>query len=170
MKKYYFSILVKNESGVLERISGLFSRRGYNIESLSVCATEQPDYSRMTIAVFGDEKIIVQIIKQLEKQVYTVKVRKIEEQDSVMRELLLCKCAVSAEKRQEILNICTIFKAKTIDLTKDSMILEITGTPSKIDAFIEVIMPYSITELARSGVSALERGESCLKDSTEENL
>ena len=163
-KLKYISMLVKNNSGVLTRISGLISRRGYNIESLSVCKTEDDRYSRMTISLYGDEREITQIKSQLQKQVDVTSVTELVEEGSVLRELLLIKIEVLAEKRSQILEVCSIFKARTIDLTQNAMVLELTGKPSKIDAFIDVLRPYNIIEIARSGVSALHRGNTVIKD------
>lgn len=164
-KMRYISMLVSNTSGVLTRISGLFARRGYNIESLSVCATEDDNVSRMTIAVKADEKQMTQIQNQLKKQVEVICITEILIEEAVLRELLMVKLEVPPIKRSEVLEICTIFKAKTIDLAQDTMIVELTGIPTKIDAFIEVIRPYEIVELARSGASALHRGGKVVKES-----
>ncbi len=162
-KLKYISMLVGNNSGVLTRISGLISRRGYNIESLSVCKTSDDHYSRMTISLYGSESDITQLKSQLDKQVEVSAVTELLEESSVLRELLLIKIQLEPDKRTEILEICTIFKAKVSDLSKQSMVLELTGKPSKIDAFINVLRPYEITELARSGVSALHRGNCVIK-------
>lgn len=161
---HYISMLVSNNAGVLTRISGLISRRGYNIESLSVCKTEDENLSRMTISLYGDEKQITALKKQLLKQIEVNGVTELCEQDSVLRELLLIKLEVTADKRSEIIEISSIFKAKTIDLTQNAMVLELTGAPRKLDAFIDVLRPYNIIELARSGTSALHRGKVVIKD------
>lgn len=152
------SILVNNQPGVLSRISGLFSRRGYNIDSLSVCATENENLSRMTICVLGTPQIVKQINAQLEKQEDVVKVMALENKNVALRELLLIKLAVSPEKRGEIVDLCTLFKAKSLDTTVDSMMLELTGSSDKIDAFIDTLASYQILEMARTGGAALERG------------
>lgn len=157
-------MLVNNNSGVLTRISGLISRRGYNIESLSVCKTEDENFSRMTITLYGDERELVQLKSQLQKQVEVTSLIELTEEEAVIRELLLIKLEVCASKRSEILEVCSIFKAKTTDLTPQAMVLELTGKPSKIDAFIEVLKPYNIIELARSGASALQRGSEAIKE------
>ena len=146
------SVLVLNRPGVLTRISGLFARRGYNIDSLTVCATENDDYSRMTVTVRGNDKIIKQIQAQLQKQVDVVQI----------------KISCAASQRSEIVDICTIFKAKPIDVSSDdTMIIELTGETSKIDALIDVLKPYGVLEMARSGGSALGRGGKTLR--TNEN-
>lgn len=163
-EKHVISILVSNRPGALSRISGLFSRRGYNIDSLSVCATEDDGYSRMTITVKGTDRAIVQIMSQLDKQIDVAKVVTLDDK-SVFRELLIAKISVTPEKRGEIVDLCTIFKAKTIDISPDdTMILELTGESDKIDAFINVLMPYGLLEMARTGGAALFRGKNCIKD------
>lgn len=161
---HYISMLVDNNAGVLTRISGLIARRGYNIESLSVCATEDVAFSRMTISLYGDEKDITQIKSQLVKQFEVGFVTELSPQNSVLRELLLVKLSINLEKRSEIIEVCSIFKAKTIDISNETMTLELTGNSQKIDAFIQLLMPYSIIELARSGVSALHRGIEIIKN------
>lgn len=162
------SVLVLNRPGVLTRISGLFARRGYNIDSLTVCATENDDYSRMTVTVRGNDKIIKQIQAQLQKQVDVVQIADLDRDDCVFRELLLIKIRCAASQRSEIVDICTIFKAKPIDVSPDdTMIIELTGETSKIDALVDVLKPYGVLEMARSGGSALGRGGKTLR--TNEN-
>ena len=155
---------VSNNAGVLTRISGLISRRGYNIESLSVCKTEDENLSRMTISLFGDDRQITALKNQLLKQIEVNGVTELAEDNSILRELLLIKLEITPEKRSEIIEISSIFKAKTIDLSQNAMVLELTGNPRKIDAFIDVLRPYDIIELARSGTSALHRGQTIIKD------
>lgn len=163
-KQHTISILVSNRPGVLARISGLFSRRGYNIDSLSVCATEDDNFSRMTVTVCGNDKILNQILNQLEKQVDVVKLADFEANKSVFRELLIIKINCTPAQRSEIVDICTIFKAKTIDISADdTMIIELTGITSKIDALIEILKPYGVLEMARAGGAALERGAGTLR-------
>lgn len=158
------SILVQNRPGVLTRISGLFSRRGYNIDSLSVCATEDDNFSRMTITVRGNDRILTQIMNQLDKQVDVVKVADFDSIKSIFRELLIVKIKCSAKQRTEIVDICTIFKAKTIDISADdTMIIELTGETQKIDALIDILKPYGVLEMARTGGAALERGAHTLR-------
>lgn len=157
MKNAMISILVKNRVGVLSRISALFSRRGYNIESLAVCATENSSFSRMTITVENDRHLVDQIKKQLEKQEDVLSVAELNENNAVSRELLIIKLKIVGN-RNEIIDICSIFKAKTIDISVDTMTLELTGRDDKINAFIDVLKPYEILEMSRSGVSALQRG------------
>lgn len=163
------SILVNNQPGVLSRISGLFSRRGYNIDSLSVCATEDERYSRMTICVLGTQQIIRQIIAQLEKQEDVVKVMGYDSRNVAMRELLLIKLSIAPEKRGEIVDLCTLFKAKSLDTTVDSMMLELTGNTDKIDAFIQTLTSYKILEMARTGGAALERGNRVMSEQIDED-
>lgn len=163
-KKYTIGALVSNKSGVLTRISGLFSRRGYNIESLSVCATEDPEISRMTVILIGDEYMLYQMIRQMDKLEDVKKIGCADELDCVYRELLLAKVNASPEARGQIGIINDIYKAKVVDLSPDTMILELTGDPEKLDAFVKVIEPYGILEMQRTGVTVLARGRHTLKD------
>lgn len=164
MKKYTISALVSNKSGVLTRISGLFARRGYNIESLSVCATEDEELSRMTIILIGDEYMLYQMIKQMDKLGDVKKIGCANELDCVYRDLCLVKVCATADVRNQIIEIKEIYKAKVVDLSIDTMILEITGDPDKLDAFLKVIEPYGILEMQRTGVTVLARGRHTLKD------
>ena len=165
MTNAMLSILVKNRVGVLSRVAALFSRRGYNIESLSVCATEISEVSRMTITVANDRHMVEQIKKQLLKQEDVLFVKELNAENSVSRELLLVKLKTESEKRCEtVINICSIFKAKTVDITIGTMTLELTGRKDKIDAFLEVLHNFEIIEMARSGVSALQRGDETIKE------
>lgn len=166
-KKYTISALVSNKSGVLTRISGLFTRRGYNIESFTGCATEDPELSRLTIILIGDEYVLQQMIKQMSKLEDVIKVGCADEIDCIYRELMLVKVQASPEKRSQIIEINQIYKAKTVDLSPDTMILEITGAPEKLEAFLKVIEPYGILEMQRTGVTVLARGAYTLKDSSE---
>ena len=164
VKRYTIGALVANKSGVLTRISGLFARRGYNIESISACATEDSDISRLTIILNGDDYVLYQMIKQLDKLEDVIKIGCADELDCVYRELALIKVTAPAEKRRLIVEATEIYKAKVVDLSPDTMILEITGDPSKLDAFIKVIEPYGILEMQRTGVTVLARGKHTLKD------
>lgn len=168
-KKHLISALVKNESGVLTRISGLFSRRAYNIDSLAVCVTEDEHFSRMTIVATADDATISQIIKQLDKLVDVIKVTELDTSVAVLRELLMVKLTISPAQRTEIETTCTIYKAKIIDLSRESIIVEITGEPSKIDGFLEVVKDYGIIEMARTGLNALERGNASINDLVDYN-
>ncbi len=164
MKKYTITALVANKSGVLTRVSGLFARRGFNIESLCVCATEDETLSRMTIVLNGDEYILSQMTKQMDKLIDVKKISVADENDSVFRELLLIKVAAPAEKRSELIEIKDVYKAKIVDLSPESLVFEITGDPVKLDGFIGIVKPYGILEMARTGVTALARGDKKLKD------
>ena len=164
VKKYTIGALVSNKSGVLTRISGLFARRGYNIESLTVCATEDPEISRMTIILKGDEYMLYQMIRQMDKLEDVKKIGCANELDCVYRQLLLVKVKADAEARSQLALIKEIYKAKIVDLSIDTMILELTGDPEKLDAFIRVTEPYGILEMQRTGVTVLARGAHTLKD------
>lgn len=149
---------VENKYGVLARVSGLFMRRGFNIDSLTVGETEDPRFSRMTITLNGDEHVRDQLINQL-KKLYNIKaVELLEEGRCVERELTIVKVANTPENRNEIMTAVEIYRAKIIDYSKDAMSIEVTGEPSKIKAFIEVIEPLGIIEMCRTGVVALQRG------------
>ncbi len=156
--KHTIFALVENKFGVLAKISGLFSARGYNIDSLAVGETEIPDISRMTIVVKGDEKILEQVTKQLNKLPDVIKVRDFLNTEYVERDLILIKVAVDKRLRPEILEIASIFRTKIVDVAHDSLTIEMTGDENKIKAFIELMRPYKIIELARTGIIALERG------------
>lgn len=158
MEKVVFSILVDNTSGVLSRIAGLFSRRGYNIDSLTVGETADPRYSRMTVVARGDEQILDQIVKQLAKLIDVVDIKVLEEESSVNRELVLVKVRADAADRQSIIAIANVFRGNIIDVGKDSLIIELTGQQSKLDAFVELLRGYEILELARTGITGLSRG------------
>ena len=158
MKKRVLSLLVDNTSGVLSRVAGLFSRRGYNIDSLTVGETADPRYSRMTVVVSGDEQILDQITKQLAKLIDVVDIKILEEGTSVSRELVLVKVRVDAEQRQSLIAIVNVFRGNIIDVGTDSMIVELTGQQSKLDAFLQLLGGHEILELARTGITGLSRG------------
>jgi acetolactate synthase-1/3 small subunit len=158
MDRYVLSALVQNHAGVLSRVSGLFSRRGYNIDSLTVGETQEPGVSRMTIVVRGDEATIEQIQKQLEKLVEVGAVRRLESGKAVYRELALIKVAASQESRPAIVQIASIFRARIVDVSNATLTIEVTGDQGKVDGLIELLAPYGICELARTGIAALERG------------
>jgi acetolactate synthase-1/3 small subunit len=157
-------MLVENHAGVLSRVSGLFSRRGYNIDSLSVGVTEDPDYSRITVVTRGDDMVIEQICRQVAKLVDAVKVKELLPDESVYRELALIKVRAEAGKRAEIAGITDIFRANIIDVSATSMTVEITGDQSKIAAFTELMAPYGLMETARTGLIGLERGPEVIKN------
>lgn len=158
MRRMVLSILVENTSGVLSRVSGLFSRRGYNIDSLSAGVTEDPRYSRMTVVVTGNDEILEQIEKQLAKLVDVKEIVELKEGASVCRELILVKVAVTAEQRQQVIAVADIFRAKIVDVSPDSLMMELTGNQAKVDAFINLLEGYKITELVRTGITGLARG------------
>ena len=158
MNRRVLSLLVDNTSGVLSRVAGLFSRRGYNIDSLTVGETADPRYSRMTVVARGDEQILDQIVKQLAKLIDVVDIKVLEEQSSVNRELVLVKVRADAADRQSIIAIANVFRGSIIDVGKDSLIIELTGQQSKLDAFVELLRGYEILELARTGITGLSRG------------
>ena len=157
MKRFIIAALVENKYGVLTRVSGLFMRRGFNIDSLTVGETDDPAYSRITITLCGDDYIREQFINQL-KKLYNVKnVKYLEEKKSVERELKLVKVKNSPENRSEVMAAADIYRAKIIDYNPKTLCVEVTGEPSKINAFIDVVKPLGIIELCRTGVVALER-------------
>ena len=163
MQNRVFQLLVDNNAGVLSRISGLFSRRGYNIESITAGVTADPRFTRITIVSSGDEMILEQIEKQLAKLEDVIDIKKLKEGDSVCRELILIKISVKPSQRQPIISIAEIFKAKIVDVTNDSMMIELIGMQSKLDAFLELLGDYEILELARTGITGLNRGTSDVK-------
>ncbi len=158
MKKMVLSLLVDNTSGVLSRVSGLFSRRGYNIDSLSVGVTENPKFSRMTVAVSGDDRILSQIKKQLLKLEDVISITELKDGASVCRELLLVKIKATTEERQQIISLADVFRAKVVDVSKESVMIEITGNISKVEAFITLIDGFTIEEMVRTGLTGLTRG------------
>jgi acetolactate synthase-1/3 small subunit len=150
--------LVENQPGVLSHVAGLFSRRGYNIESLAVGQTEDPSVSRITLVVEGDEKVIEQVSKQLNKQVEVIKVNDITNEETVDRQLLLLKVAADTAVRQEIMQIVEIFRCRIVDIGRRSLIVEATGDEEKIEAIIKSLRPFGIQELVRTGKVAMVRG------------
>lgn len=167
MEKHVLSALVKNSSGVLSRVSGLFSRRGYNIDSLTVGRTEDPSISRMTITLMGDENVLEQVKKQLNKLEDVVRVIDFKASESVYRELALIKVRANAENRAAINETVKIFRSKIIDISTDTLTIELTGDEEKITALINLMEEYGIEELVRTGVTALQRGEKTIKNSVE---
>ena len=152
------SLLVENTSGVLSRVSGLFSRRGYNITSLTVGETADPAYSRMTVVAEGDEQILEQIKKQLGKLIDVLDIRNLEPDSSVNRELILVKVKVADDQRQDVITMANVFRGSIVDVGTDSLIIELTGQQNKLDAFIRLLKNYEILELARTGITGLGRG------------
>ncbi len=164
IKKHTLSVLVNNHMGVLSRVAGLFSRRGYNIESLSVGVTENKDISRMTIVVFCDDDIFYQIKTQLSKLMDVITICELDDMQIVKRELALIKINAKSEKRTQILEIANIFRAHVVDVTNSSMILEVTGDNEKVDAIISMLNEFGIKEAICTGVTAIARGDSELKN------
>lgn len=158
MRKKVFQLLVDNTSGVLSRISGLFSRRGYNIESITAGVTADPRFTRITIVTSGDDEILDQIEKQVAKLVDVRDIKELAPENSVYRELALIKVKTNQEQRQGVIAIADIFRAKIIDVASDSLIVELTGNQDKIDAFMNLLEGYEILELARTGIAGLGRG------------
>lgn len=158
MKRQVLSILVENTAGVTSRISGLFSRRRYNIDSFSSGVTADPRFTRITIVTSGDELVLEQIEKQLAKLEDVLDIKKLEPDNSVTRELIMVKIRAKDTDRQAILNVTEIFHGKVVDVTHDSMIIELTGKQAKIDSFLDLLQGYEILELARTGLTGLTRG------------
>lgn len=158
MQKFILSVTVQNNAGVLARVSSLFGRRGYNIDSLTVSATNDPRVSRMSIIVQGDEVILEQIIKQLDKLEEVMRVDHIEEHDSVCSELVFVKLRAQAPStRDDIRQLCSLYEGRIVDSTEDELIVELANVPSRIDAFLDVISNFEIVEMSRSGVTAIRR-------------
>src|SRR5215204_4770338 len=162
--RHVISALVMNEPGVLARVAGMFSARGFNIDSLVVGRTENPELSRMTIVVNADDNSLEQVRKQLAKLVEVVKVRDFKGTAYVERDLLLMTVNATPEKRTEIIEIVTLFRGKIVDVSKESLMVELSGTEEKLEACLELLKPYGIEELARTGVIAMARGTQTAKD------
>ena len=152
------SILVENTAGVLSRVAGLFARRGYNIDSLTVSETETTGRSRMTIVVSGEDEVLEQIHKQLAKLIEVKEIIELKPGASVCRELILVKVAVDASQRQQVIAVTDIFRAKIVDVAVDSLMIEITGNQQKLDAFISLLEGFEVKELVRTGITGLTRG------------
>lgn len=161
-KKAIISLLVENNANVLSRVIMLFGRRGYNIDSLTVSETNDPGISRITLTATGDDGIIEQILLQTKKLV-EVKAVQIQDQGAILRELLLVKIAVNDDQRAGVREICDVYKASIVDFSSSSMVCELTGKPSKIDGFLEVISRYQILEQCRTGVTAMDHGDKIMK-------
>ena len=158
-QSHTISVLVRNRPGVLARVAGLFSRRSFNIDSLAVSTTQSPDVSRMTIVVQGDERVLDQICKQLRKLIDVLKVQDHRGEELVDRELALIKVATSAQSRGEIMQIVDIFRAQIVDLAANSVVVQVTGDSDKIDALIELLRPFGVKEMMRTGKIVLSRGD-----------
>lgn len=158
MSMHTLSVLVENKPGVLARVAGLFSRRGFNIESLSVGTTESPQVSRMTIVVDAEHSPLEQVTKQLNKLIHVLKIVELEPADAVQRELQLIKVAATGTTRGEIIEIADVFRAKVVDVDVEAVTVEVTGSSDKLEALVRLLEPYGIRELVRSGMIALGRG------------
>ncbi len=168
MAKHTLSVLVENHSGVLSRVAGLFSRRGFNIDSLAVGVTENPDISRMTIVVDGDEYTVEQVSKQLNKLIDVIKIKKLEPDDSVSRELALIKVNANAETRGEIIQLVEVFRANIVDVSKNTLTVEASGGVQKVNALEDMLRQFGIKEIVRTGTIAIERGSKHIKVGSED--
>lgn len=158
MRKQVYSLLVDNNPGVLSRIAGLFSRRGYSIDSITAGMTADPRFTRITVVSSGDELILSQIEKQVRKLEDVREIKLLQDEDSVYRELIMVKLRVNAQQRPEVTSVAEIFRAKIVDVDMDSLMIELTGNQSKLDAFLNLLDGYEILELARTGITGLSRG------------
>jgi acetolactate synthase-1/3 small subunit len=159
-RKHILSILVENKPGVLTRIAGLFARRGFNISTLAVGPTDDPSVSRVTLTLDGAKHPIDQVTKQLHKLVNVLKIRDLEPEETLARELALFKVNADGTARAEVMQICEIFRAKVVDVTKRSVVVEVTGTFEKVEAFERLVRPFGLIEMARTGEIAISRGRS----------
>ena len=159
VNRYTVGVLVDNEPGVLSRVSGLFFRRGFNIDSLAVGMTQDPEVSRITIVVKGDEQKVEQLVQQLYKLICVQKVQVLSQRNSVERQLLLVKVKADVSEREGLMRLVDIFKAKVLDVTKNSMVLQVSGDNDKLASMLSLLADYGILELVRTGVVALERGD-----------
>ena len=164
MGKHIFSILVDNKPGVMTRVSSMFTRRGFNIDTLTVGETESPEYSRMTVSMIGDDYSKDQVVKQLSKLHDVKQVQVMERDETVTRELLLIKVKNDSSTRQDVLAAVDVFRSKIVDYSPDALCIELTGETTKLNAFIELVKPFGIMEICRTGIVALERGGNCLKN------
>jgi len=163
MEKYTIAILVNNQSGVLNRVTSMFRRRQFNISCLTVSETESPDYSRITILFEGEESIKKQLINQFYKLPDVISIKELHNEDSVSRELLLIKVMNSPENREEIRAAAEAFEAKTVDYSRDFLVLQVTGERRHIDDFINVMRDFGIVEICRTGIVALQRGDATIR-------
>ncbi|MEE1019559.1 MAG: acetolactate synthase small subunit [Acutalibacteraceae bacterium] len=164
MKKFIIGMLVENKFGVLNRISGMFSRRGFNIDSLTVGVTENEELSRMTVTMTGDDYARDQMIKQLSKIQEVREIKQMNSDESVIRELVILKVKTTSENRHEVMDAINVFHAKITDYSPTAICLEITGETAKLDAFIEIVRPFGIIEMCRTGAVAMQRGNASLKE------
>ena len=158
MRRQVFSLLVDNNPGVLSRIAGLFSRRGYSIDSITAGMTADPRFTRITVVASGDELILSQIEKQVRKLEDVREIKVLKDDESVFRELIMVKVRVNAQQRNEVISVADIFRAKIVDVDKESLMIELTGNQSKLEAFLNLLDGYEIRELARTGITGLARG------------
>lgn len=159
MQKHILSFLVENKPGVLQRVTGLFTRRGFNIDTITVGSSEREGLARMTVISHGDEKVIEQVVKQLNKLVQVITVRELDYNESVLRELCLIKVKINDDaERSEIIQYTNIYRAKIIDVATNSLGIEVTGDPEKVDSFINLLSDFSIIKIVRTGVTAMSRG------------
>lgn len=156
--RHVLSITVENYAGTLSKVAGLFSRRGYNIDTLNVAETMDPNISRITVSVTGDEEILEQITKQLNKLINVIKITDLTLKKSILREFIFLKITCSKHTRSEIIQMSNVFKGKTVDISSKSITIEMTGDEDKNNAFIELMKPYGIIEIVRTGLTAIERG------------
>ena len=163
MEKFVLSVLVENHAGVLSRVSGLFSRRGFNIDSLTVCETNVPGQSRMTIVVNGDEYVLEQIEKQLSKLVEVISIKHLQKRRSTQREMALIKVKADASTRAALMSACEIYRGHIVDVDTDSMIIEATGSEDKIESLIRLLEPYGILEYVKTGLTAMDRGSEIME-------
>ena len=159
--KFVLAVYVDNKAGVLTRVTAMFTRRGFNIDALTVGETDIPEYSRITISMSGDEYVRAQLINQL-KKLYVVKKVEVLDDEPIKRELMLIKVQYKAENRSDIMTAVDVFRASVIDYSPESMCIEVTGSPSKIDAFVKLMQPFGILEMCRTGIVALDRGTTTL--------
>ncbi len=159
--KFVLAVYVDNKAGVLTRVTAMFTRRGFNIDALTVGETDIPEYSRITISMSGDEYVRAQLINQL-KKLYVVKKVEVLDDEPIKRELMLIKVTNKAENRSDIMTAVDVFRASVIDYSTESMCIEVTGSPSKIDAFVKLMQPFGILEMCRTGIVALDRGTTTL--------
>ncbi|MBN2287158.1 MAG: acetolactate synthase small subunit [Tissierellales bacterium] len=157
-ERHVLSITVENYSGTLSKVAGLFTRRGYNIDTLNVAETMDPGISRITVTVTGDEEVLEQITKQLNKLINVIKIIDLTAKQSILREFMFLKINCNKENRSEIIQLATVFKGKTVDVAAKSITIEVTGDEEKNNAFIELMRPYGIIEIVRTGLTAIERG------------
>lgn len=156
-QKHIISALVENHAGVLARVASLISGRGFNIDSLAVGETQDPEVSRMTIVTVGDDRVLDQIIKQLSKLIDVISVEDIKGEDIIDRELMLCKIEATAATRNEVVQIANTFRAKIVDVNPESLTVEVTGNESKVDAILELLIPFGVKEVVRTGLVAMSR-------------